>query len=146
MKALTFGGAIQVLGRQDNRSSNYDLALMLACQARRPIEKPTTRLFLHCRRGLTFDVRGLPKAGPLDGVVRPGRFENEMPGTQNHQADQGRTRRPPARGVRNGGFKHLAVAVRLVFGWRGRSGYLTLKRLRQQGERYSTKKLLAEPT
>jgi hypothetical protein len=48
---------------------------------------------------LTFDISGLPQAGPLDGGVRRTTLSRKMPGTRRHQR-RGAGLRPPLGGTK----------------------------------------------
>jgi hypothetical protein len=65
------------------------------------------KAFLIC---LTFDISGLPQAGPLDGGVRRTTPSKEMPGTRRHQRAGAGVRPPP------GGAKALGDVLHLYFG------------------------------
>jgi hypothetical protein len=69
-----------------------------------------SRCNLNPWRRLTFDISGLPQAGPLDGGVRRTTLSKEMPGTRRHQRT-GAGVRPPL-----GGTKALRDVLHLDFG------------------------------
>jgi hypothetical protein len=80
----------------------------------------TRRYFWSC---LTFDISGLPKAGPLDGGVRRPTLSKEMPGTRRHQRRGAGVQRPL------GGTKAPGDALHLNFGrqptrWATRVAYI----------------------